>query len=255
MNEAFSAIYVGSVECGVRILPAGDGMCRAVCPENRSGGVYHTVTVEEGTLRIERHDDRKWYQRIGVSFGPGDVTVYLPEKTYERLEVLSVSGDVRVSDGFDFGSVRLESTSGSIRMASGAQEKLEAETASGTIAIENASPETLEVKSISGGIELAHIRSGEITARATSGRIELDDVIAEKTLSVRNTSGSVAMDGCDAGSIKIKNVSGSVKGTILSEKIFITDTTSGSVKVPRSASGGECEITTTSGSIAIEIRP
>lgn len=33
-----------------------------------------------------------------------------------------------------------------------------------------------------------------------------------------------------------------------------TDSTSGSVSVPRSAVGGECEITTTSGRINIEIK-
>lgn len=47
--------------------------------------------------------------------------------------------------------------------------------------------------------------------------------------------------------------SGSVKGTLLSDKIFLTDSGSGSIRVPRSTEGGTCEITTTSGSIRIDI--
>jgi DUF4097 and DUF4098 domain-containing protein YvlB len=51
----------------------------------------------------------------------------------------------------------------------------------------------------------------------------------------------------------LKTTSGSVKGSLLTPKIFYTDTTSGSVDVPRSTEGGLCEIQTTSGSIRITI--
>lgn len=128
------------------------------------------------------------------------------------------------------------------------------ESTSGRVTIENASPETLTAKSSSGRIVLSHIRSGEITAKSTAGEIELTDVIAEKSLYARNISGGVALDRCDGGTIKIETTSGSVKGTVLSDKIFIADSTSGSVEVPRSSVGEECEITTTSGSIDIEIK-
>ena len=80
-------------------------------------------------------------------------------------------------------------------------------------------------------------------------------MIAEKTLYARSTSGGVALEDCDGGAIRLESTSGSVKGTLLSDKIFITDSTSGSVNIPRSSAGGECEITTTSGSIEIRIRP
>lgn len=100
---------------------------------------------------------------------------------------------------------------------------------------------------------LSHIRSGEIAARSTAGGIELTDVIAQKNLYAKSISGSVALDGCDGGAIRIETISGSVRGMLLSDKTFITDSTSGSVRVLRSSVGVECEITTTSGSIEIEI--
>lgn len=255
VEEAFSDIYVEDTECSVRILRATDGRCKVVCPEMQDGSIYHTVTVSDGVLSVQRHDERKWYQYIGISFGTPDVEVYLPEKEYGQLSACSMSGSIRVDDGFTFESVSLESTSGSVQMFSEVKKELKAESTSGRVTIENASPETLAAKSSSGRIVLSHIRSGEITAKSTSGKIELTDVIAEKNLYAKSTSGGVMLDGCDGGKIKIETTSGSVKGTILSDKIFITDSTSGSVRVPRSAVGGECEITTTSGSIDMEVKP
>lgn len=119
---------------------------------------------------------------------------------------------------------------------------------------ENTSPEKLAAKAISGRVELAHIRSGEIVTQSTAGRIVLNDVITEDRLYAKSISGGVTLDGCDGGTIRIESTSGSVKGPILSDKTFVTHSASGSVKVPRCAGGGKCEITTTSGSIAIEIR-
>lgn len=254
VTEAFSDIHVEDVESNIHLLPAADGECRVVCPEKLDGSVYYTVTVSGGKLSIQRHDRRKWFQYIGISLKSQDVKIYLPEEAYGKLTAHSVSGSIRVEEGFTFENANLESTSGSIRMYSAVEKTLTAESTSGRVTIENASPEILTAKTGSGRIALSHIRSAEISARSTSGKIELTDVIAEEKLYARSTSGGVALEGCDGGAIRLESTSGSVKGTLLSEKIFITDSASGSVRVPRSAAGGECEISTTSGSIEIEIR-
>ena len=254
VKEAFSDIHIENTECNVRILRTADGECKVVCPDKQDGSIYHTVTVGGSVLSVQRHDRRKWYQYIGISFGTPDVEVYLSEEEYGKLACHSISGSIQVDDGFTFENTSLESTSGSVRMFSGVKKELKAESTSGRVTIENASPETLAAKSISGRVVLSHIRSGEIVVRSTSGRIELTDVIAGKSMYVKSTSGGVALDGCDGGSIRIETTSGSVKGTVLSDKTFLADSTSGSVRVPSSSVGGECAINTTSGSIAIEIR-
>ena len=235
VKEAFSDIYVEDAECNVRILCATDGKCKVICQEKQDGSIYHTVTVSDGVLNVQRHDERKWYQYIGISFDDPDVEVYLPEKVYGQLSARSVSGNIQVDDGFTFESASLESVSGSVRMFSEVKKELNAETTSGRIL-------------------LSHIRSGGITVKSTAGKIQLTDVIAEKNLYVKSISGGVMLDECDGSTIKIETTSGSVKGTILSDKIFITDSISGRVKVPRSSVGGECEVTTISGNITIELK-
>ncbi len=235
VQEAFTGIHVEDVDCAVRILPSADGMCKVVCHDRVDGTVYHTVDAQGGELKITRHDTRKWYQFFDVSLESAAVEVYLPEHAYRELAISTASGSVEVDRGFTFERVSLHSSSGSIRMLSDAHEELKAESTSGRVTVSST-------------------RCGKANVKTTSGSIELNDVIAETELSIHTTSGSVTLDGCDGGSVRVKTVSGSVKGTLLSDKVFVTHTVSGSVRVPESAGGGECDIHTTSGSIRLDVK-
>ena len=62
----------------------------------------------------------------------------------------------------------------------------------------------------------------------------------------------MTLDGIDGGDISIKTTTGSVKGSILSEKQFLVKSTSGKIDVP-STSGPICKIETTTGAIKIII--
>jgi hypothetical protein len=52
----------------------------------------------------------------------------------------------------------------------------------------------------------------------------------------------------------MKANTGDIRGSLLSEKIFITKTTTGSVRVPSTASGGTCELITGTGDITVTIK-
>ena len=251
INEHFSEISIEDLECGIIIHRSSDNSCRVICPVKADGSVYRTVEVDSGVLRIERHDKGKLLSFFNLP--AADLEVYLPEGEYGKLTAYSSSGKISVDEGFTFESVRLESVSGNIEMYSDVKDELHAESSSGRVTVENASPERLTAKSKSGRVALSHIRSDDISASSVSGRIELCDVIAASRLSAESVSGSVELDGCDGDRIKIESTSGSVKGTLLSSKTFTAHSVSGSVDIPFSASGGDCEISTTSGSIRIEI--
>jgi len=63
----------------------------------------------------------------------------------------------------------------------------------------------------------------------------------------------VEFTACDAGEIVIETDTGDVEGTLLSDKIFITETDTGRIDVPKTTTGGRCQITTDTGDIKIKI--
>ena len=81
----------------------------------------------------------------------------------------------------------------------------------------------------------------------------MNSVIASEKFSIERRTGDVKLDGCDAAEIKILTDTGDVNGSFGSEKIFFVETDTGDVNVPKSLTGGKCEITTDTGDIYITI--
>ena len=82
----------------------------------------------------------------------------------------------------------------------------------------------------------------------------MKNVVATGTISIKSDTGDVRFEGSDAIEISVKTDTGDVTGTLLSEKVFITETSTGSINVPKTTSGGKCEITTSTGDINISIK-
>ncbi|MBO4219762.1 MAG: DUF4097 family beta strand repeat protein, partial [Clostridia bacterium] len=109
------------------------------------------------------------------------------------------------------------------------------------------------VKTSTGRTLLKNAECAAFSAESRTGAVSLENVIASESLSIDVRTGSVHFDRCDANEIRVKSTTGSVSGTLLSDKIFNAKASTGSVRVPDSSSGGKCEITTSTGSINIEI--
>ena len=62
----------------------------------------------------------------------------------------------------------------------------------------------------------------------------------------------LVFDRCDAAELSITTDTGDVKGTLLSDKVFIARTDTGRVHVPETTNGGKCKITTSTGDIIFE---
>ena len=92
-----------------------------------------------------------------------------------------------------------------------------------------------------------------LATEGSTGNVALTNVIASQAFSLERTTGNIDLHGCDAGELFIKTSTGNVTGSLLSEKVFITDTSTGNISVPKTASGGKCEITTSTGNITIDI--
>lgn len=104
-----------------------------------------------------------------------------------------------------------------------------------------------------GNINLQGVVCDNLTLEADTGDVSLNSVIATDKLSVQTSTGDVRLEGSDAAEIFVETNTGNVKGSLLTEKIFIVQTDTGRINVPKTVTGGKCEITTDTGNILITI--
>ena len=112
----------------------------------------------------------------------------------------------------------------------------------------------ISVEVSTGKTKLTNVTCKDLFSDGDTGDIDMVNLIAEGTLSVERSTGNVKFDGCDASEIFVETDTGDVKGSLLSEKLFITETDTGRVEVPHSVEGGRCEISTDTGDIKISIK-
>ena len=82
----------------------------------------------------------------------------------------------------------------------------------------------------------------------------MKNVNASGVFSITRSTGDVEFDACDASEIYVKTDTGDVTGTLLSDKIFFAESDTGKVSVPKSVTGGRCEISTDTGRIDITVK-
>ena len=252
-SEDFYSISVVTSSADVTFLPSEDESCRVVCVDQKN--LTHSVTVVDGVLKIEKVDTRSWYDYISIFSRPTGVTVYLPKSEYASLYVESFTSDVKLASGFTFGGIDIFLSTGDIDVEGISTGWLNLSVSTGSVSAKsiNCGGEML-VSVSTGDVRLTDVTCGVLTSSGTTGDITLTNVIASESFSIERSTGDVRLDSCDAPTVNVKTGTGDVRGTLLSEKIFFTSTTTGRVNVPRSAGGGSCNISTTTGNISIEIK-
>ncbi len=232
INENFSNISMNTDTADILFIPSDDKMCKVVCYE--MSDMKHTTTVQNDTLTINVTDEREWYDHIGITLGSPKITVYLPKTEYDTLVIKEDTGDIEVPEDFKFGSIDIATSTGDI-------------TVSGVTCEGD-----LKINVSTGKVNLTDIKCKSLISDGSTGDFSLKNVIATEKFSIERSTGDVKFDDCDATEIWVETDTGDVTGKLLSEKIFITQTSTGDVLVPKSTNGGKCEITTSTGDIYIK---
>lgn len=234
--------------------------------------LYHTVTIENGVLKIELQDERRWYDYI-FNFGHDTVTVYLPNDTYSALTVESDTSDCQIPKDFTFESIDVSVSTGDVECFANSTGNVKIKASTGDITVKGTSALSLDLAVSTGEIEIENVScTGNITASVSTGHTELENVscnsfissgdtgeldmenvIAQEQFSIERSTGDITLERCDAKEIYIKASTGDVRGSLLFPKIFFTDSSTGDVDVPKSLVGGKCEITTSTGDIQFKI--
>ncbi len=272
INENYKNISIASDTADIVFAPSESSKTSVVCYEQKN--IKHSVAVTDGTLVIEVVDTRKWYEHIGITLGTPKITVYLPKNEYASLSIKESTGDIEIPKGLKFESIDILSSTGDVKNYSSALETIKIKTSTGDICVENVSAGSLElsvstgkvianditcqgdikVEVSTGDTKLIDIACKSVFSNGSTGDISLKNVVATEKLSVERSTGDVRFDGSDAAEIFVKTDTGSVKGSLLSDKVFIAQTDTGSVDVPKTVKGGKCEITTDTGNIKIDIQ-
>ncbi|MBE6590166.1 MAG: DUF4097 domain-containing protein [Ruminococcaceae bacterium] len=272
INECYKSISVITDTADVVFVASENSKCYVSCYEQQNA--RHSVTVKDGTLFIELVDTRKWYEYIGINFKSPKITVYIPAGEYGALSVRSSTGDVEIPKDFKFSGIEVSESTGDVTCYAAASGDVKIKTTTGNIHVEGSSLDSLALSVSTGNVTVSdvtckadvsvgvstgkavlnNVSCKHLTSTGSTGDISLNHVIAAEKISVKRATGDVKLIGSDAAEIFVETDTGSVTGTVLSEKAFIARTDTGTVDVPKTANGGRCEITTDTGDIRIDIQ-
>ena len=270
ITEDFSSVSINSKIARVNILVSEDDECRVEIKESATR--FYTVSVKDGKLLIKENDTRRWYQYIGIITLSHTINLYMPAGQYDALNINTDTGDIKVQGGFEFDVAQVVGDTSDIEFYANVKSKFECETDTGDIKISGVNASAINVESDTGDIIIANVNAGNIELEGDTstlklqnincknieiesgtGKANLGSVVAESNMNISVGTCDVNLDACDAAEINIKTTTGDVKGTLLTNKVFVTNAGAGKINVPESYDGGKCNIKTGTGDIEISI--
>ena len=111
----------------------------------------------------------------------------------------------------------------------------------------------IHTKLTTGACYVKNARCVGLSSEGDTGSVTLEGVIASGKISLQRSTGDINFASSDGAEIFAKTTTGSVKGSILSDKVFLYQTSTGDVDIPKTTSGGKCELITSTGDIKITI--
>ncbi|MBQ4119680.1 MAG: DUF4097 family beta strand repeat protein [Clostridia bacterium] len=271
ITEDFNNISINTDTANIIFALSDSGKCKVECYESKKS--KHSVITKDDTLIIKTTNKRNWYDYVGIHFGSPKITIFLPKAKYSVLSINQDTGDILLPKYFKFASADILSSTGDVNFFASASKPVKIKTSTGHISVKDSSVKALDLTASTGDIiisnvtckkdinirlstgetDLTDIKCKNLKACASTGNITLKNVISQETFSIKTSTGNVKFDHSDAKEIFTETDTGNVVGSLLKDKIFITSTDTGRVDVPKTVSGGKCEIITDTGDIKITV--
>ena len=271
VNDSFDKIDISGAEADIILKTAKDGQTRVECEESEK--TSYIVNVEDGTLKITMDDERDIFERFNIFPVHKEMTVYLSAAEYSALKINNSSYDVVVNEGFTFGKVNIDLSTGDVSFFSNVNGDMNIDVGTGDVKIDGGSAENLDVKvstgkvgvnsfnvsktitidSGTGKVLLSDVACKDLYSNGGTGDVDLKNVLATGFIGVELGTGDVKFDNSDAAEIKVNTSTGDVTGTLRTAKVFIAKVSTGKATVPDTYTGGKCEITTSTGKINISL--
>lgn len=269
-EDKFDSIVIKTDTTDIELIPYDKDGYKVECFEEKK--ISHSVTVKDGTLIIERHDTREWYEHISIFSKSTSIKIYVPAGEYSSLSVTSSTGDTTTHKNLTFDSATVTCSTGDVSIYSSTKKSLTITSSTGDVKVDGSNHGNLIIKTTTGDITATNSNFQDVKLSVSSGKtiikkincvsfdsngdtgdISANNLIAQGTVSINRSTGDVTLDKCDAAELYITTDTGDVKGSLLSPKIFLHDTDTGDVSLPDSTTGGKCKITTDTGDISFSI--
>ena len=271
IKDDFSDISFDVDTAHVKFVISENTECRVECLEDKK--TPFDVKVVDGKLTAKLSDERKWYDHIGINLKTPTLTVYLPKSEYSSLELKGSTGKVEIAKNVAFESVDISISTGSVKLLGNVSGLAKIKTTTGRIHVENIFAGGLDVSVTTGRVKLVQVNClGDINVNVSTGKTDMSEVscvnftssgstgdiymqnlaVAGKLRVIRDT-GDVEFENSDAAELYIKTDTGDVEGSLRSDKVFMVKTNTGDVEIPRTTTGGVCEIYTDTGDVELEI--
>lgn len=287
ISEPFTNIYINTNDSDVILIPTNSEKA-SVIVKNDEKNINHTVSVDDGTLKIELSGKKKFYDYINLNFKEKEINVYLPEREYAAITVKGDTCDVEIPGDFTFASVDVDVSTGDTECSASVSDFINVNASTGDVELENLSAKSISVKVSTGDVELKDLTAdsvfvktstGEIEAsgldvngaisvnlstgdadfsdvncdsfysEASAGKLSLTRFVAAQLISIERSTGDVKLYDSDAGEIAIETDTGDVTLELRTEKVFVVRTDTGKINVPESVTGGKCKVTTDTGDV------
>lgn len=254
IGEPFDSIQLNTADCDV-VFALANITADPYVTFREMKNVQHSVQVEDGTLKIQMIDNRKWMDHIsisGMSWENAQMIVYLPQEKCASLQITTHTGDIRLTEAILAGEISLRSDTGDIWCNGTSADMLDCMTDTGDIKLSNAECEQIRLKTDTGDKELENVICKMLISESDTGDTDMERVMAEENLQITTNTGDVEIESSDAGAVSIVTDNGDVSGHFLTSKWFQAYSDTGNVRVPHTRDGGECRIESNTGDIHFE---
>ena len=254
VSGSFSSVSVTEYYADVQLRASRDGSVSVTTRDTQD--VTHTVQVVNGTLTISRPEPSLGERIFHDDDDDPTVIVYLPAGDYGSLTVNTTAGDIESAGQLNFASANLTSTAGDIDITGSVTQSLVCTTTTGDVEVNSPAAGAVQISTNTGDAELTGVSAQSLSIHTNTGDADLERTVAAGAIEISTTTGDIELERSDAASLTLSTTSGDVEGSLLTGKTFSASSTSGRVSVPASTPGaGACNVSTTSGSIRLTVRP
>ena len=187
-SEGIENLNILTNNTKIEVLPTNDSDITAeLSTKNKKHELL--AKVEDSTLFIEVKDKQKSFISLDFfSFGT-TLTVYVPEKAYDSLQVESDNGRITV-DEIEANGVNVKADNGRIELENIESMTVTGNASNGLISMKNVNSSTINVTTSNGKIMLDHVE-GEIYGKTSNGAIELVTENLDRFIELETNNGKI----------------------------------------------------------------